>query len=292
MKKVGLFIFTLIFLSSFVLAANCAPNNLPKIYSGTVSYNDESLTGTYEIRASMSNEVIGIGEVIDGEYSIEVTPCFNGAFSFYIGGVKANEQGSYAGISDWDVEKNLDLTINSQPFATCGNNIVEPSEECEGTNFDGRSPSDCGTNWQGTISCTSSCTISYSNCVYNPPSSGGSSGGSSSGGGSGGGGGGGGGGGSISHSTSTSSSKNTNNTPIVLENKTETESKSNSPLTGFAISDFMTSGNVIYAIIGGITLLVLGVTVIVARKKKPVESVENKTENSEKKEEDNDDGKA
>jgi hypothetical protein len=82
MKKVGLFIFTLIILSSFVLAANCPPS-APKTYYGEITYNGNPISGTYEIRAmigsNFGSNLIGIGKVLNGEYSIDISPCSGGS---------------------------------------------------------------------------------------------------------------------------------------------------------------------------------------------------------------------
>lgn len=296
MKKVVLIIFAVMFFSSFVLAGNCVPT-IPKTYAGEIIYNNKTLSGTYEVSAKMGNEIIGIGIANNGEYSIDISPCSNGDFSFYVGNIQAKEFGNYSGMADWGIETILDLRINSTPtlttlISTCDNGIVEPWEECDGTNLNGRAKSDCGTNWQGTISCASNCKIDYSDCESVSSNSGGNSGGGSSSGGSSGGGG---GGGSSSKGSSTQTTTNLDNTnaPIVLsENYSESDkenSNNNAPLTGNVIANLFSEKNRIFTIIGGITILGLGILAVRASRKKKV--VENKEENSEVKEEKMKEGK-
>jgi len=156
----------LIFLSVFILASNCPPG-IPKTYSGEVYFEGNLLAGTYEIRASASGDTIGIGEVQNGEYEIDVSPCWGSSadISFYINGVGANEQGRYDGEEDWGKLENLDLTLNDEPqeTSTCGNGLIDLGEECDDINLAGRTS--CGEGFSGTISCSASCEIDYSNCT-------------------------------------------------------------------------------------------------------------------------------
>ncbi len=65
--------------------------------------------------------------------------------------------------------------------ATCGDGVVnQPTEQCDGSDFDGRSCGDYGYN-NGHLSCTASCTISTSGC-YNSGGGGGGGGGHGGGG--------------------------------------------------------------------------------------------------------------
>ncbi|MCD6522188.1 MAG: DUF2341 domain-containing protein [Candidatus Diapherotrites archaeon] len=79
---------------------------------------------------------------------------------------------------NWSEWSNYTFTITG----ICGNGILEPGEECDGSNFGGKTCSSYGYSG-GSLTCTSSCTISIDGC-----SSGGDDGSSSGGGGGGGGG--------------------------------------------------------------------------------------------------------
>ena len=161
----------LISFSAFVLATNCPPS-LPKTYQGVVFYDDDLLPGVFEIRAVMGIDTVGIGEVSEGNYDVDISPCMGttGVVYFYINGIETNEEGSYNGMDDWGKIEDLDLTVDVMPpeSLTCGNppNVIDPGEECDGTNLAGRSVDDCSTGWTGTISCTSTCEIDYSNCTF------------------------------------------------------------------------------------------------------------------------------
>jgi len=169
MKKVIPIIFVLLIaFSVFVFAGNCPPS-IPKTYYGTVYYNGVALTGSFEIRAVMGSDTVGIINVLNGNYEIDVSPCSGttGKVSFIIGGVEANEKGSYDGIDDWGKGENLDLTINKMPSSgLCGNAVIDLGEECDGINLAGRNINNCGTNWVGTISCSATCQIDYSSCTF------------------------------------------------------------------------------------------------------------------------------
>ena len=95
MKKVIMFAALLLLCSSFVIAANCPPS-YPKLYFGQVLYEGEVVSGNYEIRAVMDDVVVGIGDVIVGDYEIDVSPCAGttGVVRFYINGIATEEDGS------------------------------------------------------------------------------------------------------------------------------------------------------------------------------------------------------
>lgn len=172
----------ILFCSVFVIAANCPPS-LPKTYIGNVSYNGNLLLGDFSVRAKIGDDAVGMQDLVDGTYEVDVAPCSGttGQIIFFINGVQAIQQGSYNGAEDWGKEIILDLTLNSMPSEgnLCGDSVIDLGEECDGINLAGRSTTDCGEGWTGIISCSSTCQIDYSNCdivaTSNPSSSSGSS---------------------------------------------------------------------------------------------------------------------
>ncbi len=174
MKRVIMLVMLVLLLSSsLVLADNCPPSP-PKSYNGTVGFEGAVLVDDYEIRAVIGIDTVGIGAVSGGNYDFDVSPCMGatGDVKFYINGIKTNEGGSYIGMDDWGINENLDLTVNALPPLedTCGPpNAIEFGEECDGSNLAGRNVNDCGTGWTGTISCSASCQIDYSNCAFEVP---------------------------------------------------------------------------------------------------------------------------
>ncbi len=283
----------LITFSIFVFAVNCPPS-IPKTYYGTVSFDEELLDGSFEIRVVMGSDTIGISDVSDGEYEMDISPCSGttGSVIFYINGIEANKGGSYNGVEDWGISENLDLTLDEMPpeSITCGDEDIQSGEECDGENLAGRSVDDCGTGWTGTISCSSTCEIDYSNCVFGTSpidddddtptdNSGGSSGG------------GGGGSGSSSSTTSVSSKDGLTTITAIEDFSTEDETiglgenqeQTSSGMTG-AVINFVTSGSGIGFIITSL-LLIVGIWVVKLRKKlknKIEEKVEEKVEEKEK----------
>ena len=169
MRKACLFALVLVLSISFIFAQNCPPS-LPKTYFGEVSSGGNALSGTYEIRAVLGSDTIGIGEVSSAQYSIDISPCSGstGTIYFYINGIETKEKGVYLGESDWGIEEELDLSLKETPSEenTCGDETIQSGEECDGTNLAGRSTSNCGSNYKGTISCDSQCKIDYSDCTY------------------------------------------------------------------------------------------------------------------------------
>ncbi|MEK6945598.1 MAG: LamG-like jellyroll fold domain-containing protein [Nanoarchaeota archaeon] len=60
------------------------------------------------------------------------------------------------------------ITIGVAGSAVCGNNVVEGTEQCDGTNLSSQTCISQGYTG-GTLSCTSSCTFNVTACTTNPP---------------------------------------------------------------------------------------------------------------------------
>jgi hypothetical protein len=170
----GIILSGLILFSGFAYAMdNCPPVGPPKVFSGNVYYSGNLLSGTYTLSAVISGQVIDQVIVSGGKYSdLQVSPCsgVTGEISFIVNGVKANETSTWNNNrdNDWGQQVTLDLNLNEKPNATslCGNNLVNLGEECDGANLAGRTS--CGDGWEGTISCTNTCVVDYSNCTKIP----------------------------------------------------------------------------------------------------------------------------
>ena len=74
MKKIIPAIFLLLMFGFLVSAANCPPS-LPKTYLGNVSSGSSALIGNFEIRAMMSDDNVGIGNITKREKKNNVSPC-------------------------------------------------------------------------------------------------------------------------------------------------------------------------------------------------------------------------
>ena len=159
-------------MSGFVLAANCPPS-IPKTYVGNVYYDAGTFSFKelldsykYSLRALIGQDIVGYGEVIGGNYSIRIEPCFGdtGEIKFVINGVEAFTTGFYDGQEDWGVEEELDIIFYDNPphEDTCGDNAIQLGEECDGINLG--AVNSCGEGWTGIVSCASNCEIDYSNC--------------------------------------------------------------------------------------------------------------------------------
>jgi hypothetical protein len=217
-----------------------------------------------------------------------------GKVEFYIGNEKAEESFIFR---TFEVTKtNLTFGKISEEENLCGNGVCDNGEcsfcavDCD-FNYcsNGRcdvevgedcanSPTDCACS-SGYICISRVCTVSTSD------GSSGSPGGGSSGSG-------GGGGSSSSTLLSTDESNENEFTPLTTQNLDEEdeEKQEENSFTNFltgavtGVGDFVKSGNGIFVIIGGITVIVLGIASFVGRKKKPVEKKEENSEVSEKKE--------
>ena len=161
MKKEILLLFSLILLISFVSASSC-PLNIPVSYYGTVSYDGELLGGDYIIKAMLNHEISGLSEIIDGNYYLDVSPCYgitSGTISFVINGVEANEEANYD-TENFGREIKLDLIVNSLPPLddVCGNGVIEAGEECDDNNAD------------DSDGCSSICEVEYNYVCTGQPS--------------------------------------------------------------------------------------------------------------------------
>lgn len=167
MKKIISLLFLFLAFSVLVSAANCPPS-IPKTYSGSVLSNGSALLGSFEIRAVMSDDTVGIGDVTNGQYSVDVSPCSGttGEVVFSINGIQTTQKGNYNGMDDWGKEVNLNLSVSTTPSTseTCGDLAIQLGEECDGANLAGRNANDCEEGFTGTISCGSNCLIDYSSC--------------------------------------------------------------------------------------------------------------------------------
>ena len=182
-----------IFFVSFAYAGPNPPGGPPKIFSGNVYVNGSPLsTGTYTLTAWIGSGAVSQTTVSGGHYSnLQISTSDNyGTIIFFVNGVEANETGSWNNNqnNDWGQNVYLDLNLSQTPSQTslCGNGAVDLGEECDGINLAGRSSTDCGSGWTGTISCSSTCTIDYSGCTQTSSSSGGNGGGNDNNGGGGG----------------------------------------------------------------------------------------------------------
>ena len=185
MKKVVM-IFAFIFMINFVIAGL----SIPETFIGNVYYNNTLITGTHNIRVEVGGEDIGVaGQVVNGAYDIDVDPemGISGKIYFFIGDIEALENGIYEFV--FSNEINLDLNLKEKPEeeSNCGNGDIELGEECDGLNLAGRTTTDCGAGFSGTIMCSNNCMINYFSCeaeVLNDNSGNGGSGGGNGGSGS------------------------------------------------------------------------------------------------------------
>jgi hypothetical protein len=271
-------LFGLILSLNFALADPNPPGGPPKIFSGSVYVNGALLNdGSYTLTAWIGSSAVAQTTVSNGKYSnLQVSTSNNyGTITFVVNGVQANEVSSWNNdkTSDWGQKVTLNLNLSSKPpkSALCGNGPVDLGEECDGLNLAGRTS--CGSGWTGTISCSSTCVIEYSNCTKvqetTTTSSSSSSGGSSSGGSSS-------GGSSPSKSSSSSSSssssggKSNSNTSsnLSVEKLNEEKTTSTNFFTGFitGVGDFAKTGLGMGVLVG--VFIIAGTAVFFTVKRK------------------------
>jgi cysteine-rich repeat protein len=279
-------IFSLIFLSSFVLANNnCIPNLNTNEFFGTVYVGSQPLTGgNFTLTAMIGDNIVGAQKIkSDGSYSIDVSPCPSvtaGQIYFYVGDTEAKENGKYNYNNSAPMLIQLNLNLKKYPNSVCGDGTVNKGEECDDNNIDrgdgcsqfcevelgyscsSGAPSVCSLlPYCGDGSCNGgeTCSTCSSDCgaCATTTSSGGGSGGSS-------GGSRGGGGGFVPKKITNTSVNNTNSDlngmdiNSLNENKTNSESANLFSITGAAIGDFVKTpvGKGILAVI--ILVLVMG----------------------------------
>jgi len=245
------------------------PPTIPVTYIGNLISNEEIVQGDFEVSAFIGENIMSLGEASGGSYEIDVSSCCgvgSGDISFFVNGIEANEHPAYNGEADYGKVVELDLTFNEEIPETslCGNEEVNPGEQCDGTNINFATCTNViGTGWTGTVSCAGSCAFDVSDCSYSgtgPSSSSGSSSSSSSG----------------SGSSSSSSGGFTEDTSILTKSK-QTESKANTNInlinsdgkpnfgiTGAVTGLLSSSGGI--ALMFVIIVLVLGVVVIIIQK--------------------------
>jgi len=291
MKRV-LVLFLSLFLIGVVSAQLCSsPPTIPTEYSGRILNTDgDVINKDYEI-VSYLNGYGSLGIVENGNYLIDVSSCSgssSGTISFFINGVEANEHPTYNGQDDFGKSYILNLTFDLEPStnSSCGNNKKDAGEVCDGNDFGGLTCSNYGFN-AGELSCSDSCINIYISGCYmdspsnNPPSPPSGEGGSSGGGGgsSGSGRGSSGGGGGVSSSPEGNdeessggllgNSINTDSSNEEDNEKETTTSQEKTPITGSAIVDFVKSGRGIGILAGFIFLVVVGIGVVLIKKKTP-----------------------
>lgn len=269
MKKGILAIFVLMLSISFILAVPDCPLNVLKTYYGTVFYQNNLLSGNYNITAKIGNNFAGSGSVTNGNYGVDISPCsgINGNVDFYINDVKAKESGSYNGQSDWGVEENLNLVIDSKPASAtiCGDGTKTNNEVCDTNDFGGLTCSNYGFN-SGSLRCLSTCDFIYTDNCYNSNNNG------NSGGSGGGGGGGGGGGSSGNHPLKVITTPTTNIQTTGEENKTinlssdKNQEITNPKITSGVIGFIKSSGGLI-ALSFFVLVVAIGIGVIVLKRK-------------------------
>ena len=192
----------------------------------------------------------------DETYNIIVMCNEGNTIYFRVNGKLANETGI---CEPYNVEPiNVDLTVDSAPenyLPVCGNNIIEPGEQCEENNFAGLTCQDFGYD-NGDLKCVD-CQRDLSNC-YNS-NTGGSSGGGSPGGRGSDGVGGDGSPGSTPATTPTGMGTQTSSkgskTINLTSYKNQTTNFLKGVITGSTILDFTTSPTGVVLIIGSLVLI-------------------------------------
>jgi len=170
MKKELLLIFCLILSTSFILASYCPPS-IPVTYYGKIlDNNDNVISGNFEISAWVGGYE-SFGEVIDGNYEIDVSSCYGGSrdeVEFSINLIKANEHPVWNGELDFGRSFVLNLTFDEEipDENPCGNGALDSGEVCDKNDFGDLSCSNYGFA-SGSLSCSESCLYIYTDGCYN-----------------------------------------------------------------------------------------------------------------------------
>jgi cysteine-rich repeat protein len=125
---------------SFVFANNnCIPNTNPNEFYGDVYVGDNLLDwGEFKLIAKIGEDIVG-DRIIesDGSYTIDISPCqgiTSGLIDFYVGDAKATESGTYSYNGSSVILVELDLHLDKEPYATCGNGRIDGPDECDDGN--------------------------------------------------------------------------------------------------------------------------------------------------------------
>jgi len=284
MKK-GLFIFMfgIIFLSGFVLAAsNIQPGGPPKVFSGNIYINGIPLEeGEYSLRAVINGEPISILDITNYEYeNLQVSTGnsnYYGEIIFMINGVESLNKSSWNNYDDERGQKViLDLHFDKEIPSNdpCGNGDLDSNagEQCDRENFGPHATCESvmlyyygQSGYTGELGCTPKCTYDTSSCIApvqeeetpnNPPANNNNNGG--------------GGGGDSSTTTSTNNDVLELSVDVDEDNNEETiqtnDKDSGKGITGSAISDFSkTTGGKILIVV--LSLIILGLVLVLVKKK-------------------------
>ncbi len=147
--------------------ASVANNNISLALTGTISTDDGNIpSGTIDVIEILQNEAL----VINNQ---------TGTFDTLLGIPQAN--GQYTIIATYtNGADTFTATAQISVGSYCGDNIVDAGEQCDG------STTDICSNYgfsQGTVTCTTTCTIDTAQCSNPPPNNGGGNGNGNTGGG-------------------------------------------------------------------------------------------------------------
>ncbi|MBR9702302.1 hypothetical protein GOV13_05275 [Candidatus Pacearchaeota archaeon] len=244
---------------------------IPVKYTGNLIYDGIVVNGDFNVTAFIGDNIMSSGTASGGVYEVDVSSCCgvgSGTIDFFVNGIEANEHPAYNGEEDYGKVTEMNLTFDEEipQTSSCGDEEVNPGEQCDGSNINFATCANVvGTGWTGTVSCTNSCAFDISGCsftgIVNPPSSSGSSSSSSSG--------------SSSSSSGGPYSPSTANTPLTNSDPTPNENPligldsgkepSSAGITGAATGILSSSGGI--ALLFVVLILVLGIAVMIIQKR-------------------------